>query len=227
MRYLITGGAGFIGSHLAEALLHTGHEVLVLDNFSTGRQQNIAKIENQKGFELICASVMEEEITRECVRSVDRVYHLASAVGVQLIIQEPVRTIETIVDGAAAVLGACARYRKPVLITSTSEVYGKSSKVPFCETDDLVIGPPDVPSLELRHGQGGRRIPGPGPLAPFAASRGGRPLVQHRWAAAERAVRDGHSAIRATGPFGSPDHGLRATARRRAVSATSATWSAP
>jgi UDP-glucose 4-epimerase len=142
MRYLITGGAGFIGSHLAEALLEAGHEVLVLDNFSTGRQQNIAHLEGRQGFELICASVMDAELTRESVRSVDRVFHLASAVGVQLIIQQPVKTIETIVDGASVVLSACARYRKPVLITSTSEVYGKSSKVPFSEADDLVIGPP-------------------------------------------------------------------------------------
>ncbi len=142
MRYLITGGAGFIGSHLAEALLQAEHEVLVLDNFSTGRQQNIAHLEGRKDFELICADVVDEAITRDCVRSVDRVFHLASAVGVQLIIEQPVRTIETIVDGAAAVFNACARYRKPVLITSTSEVYGKSRKVPFAETDDLVIGSP-------------------------------------------------------------------------------------
>jgi UDP-glucose 4-epimerase len=142
MRFLVTGGAGFIGSHLTEALLQADHEVLVLDNFSTGRQQNVAHLEGRKGFELICASVMDQPLTQDCVRSVDRVLHLASAVGVQLIIQQPVKTIETIVDGAAAVLGACARYRKPVLITSTSEVYGKSLKVPFAETDDLVIGPP-------------------------------------------------------------------------------------
>jgi UDP-glucose 4-epimerase len=142
MRFLVTGGAGFIGSHLAEALLDAEHEVLVLDNFSTGRQQNVAHLACRKGFELISASVTDEELTRDCVRSVDRVFHLASAVGVQLIIREPVRTIETIVDGAAAVFDACARYRKPVLLTSTSEVYGKSPKVPFAETDDLVIGPP-------------------------------------------------------------------------------------
>jgi len=142
MRFLVTGGAGFIGSHLAEVLLDAGHEVLVLDDFSTGRQQNVAHLEGRKHFELIAASVTDEELTQDCVRSVDRVFHLASAVGVQLIIQQPVRTIETIVDGAAAVFHACARYRKPVLITSTSEVYGKSRKVPFAETDDLVIGPP-------------------------------------------------------------------------------------
>ena len=142
MRFLITGGAGFIGSHLAEALLRSQHEVLVLDNFSTGRQQNVAHLEGQKGFELICADVTDEQITTDCVRSVDRVFHLASAVGVQLIIREPVKTIETIVNGADSVFRACARYRKPVLITSTSEVYGKSPKVPFSESDDLLIGPP-------------------------------------------------------------------------------------
>lgn len=142
MRFLVTGGAGFIGSHLAEALLGAEHEVLVLDNFSTGRQQNVAQIEGRPGFELICADVRDADLTRDCVKSVDRVFHLASAVGVQLIIREPVKTIETIVDGAATVFTACARYRKPVLITSTSEVYGKSAKVPFSENDDLVIGPP-------------------------------------------------------------------------------------
>jgi len=142
MRYLVTGGAGFIGSHLAEALLEAGHHVLVLDDFSTGRHENLAHLEGHNGFQLICASVTDPEVTRDCVREVDRVFHLASAVGVRLIIDQPVRTIETIVDGAATVLSACARYRKPVLITSTSEVYGKSAKVPFAETDDLVIGPP-------------------------------------------------------------------------------------
>jgi len=142
MRYLITGGAGFIGSHLCEALLDDGHEVVILDDFSTGRHENIEHFEQSERLAVLCASVTEEEITRECVRDADRVYHLASAVGVQLIIDEPVKTIETIVEGTATVLKACARYRKPVLITSTSEVYGKSLSVPFSEDDDSVIGPP-------------------------------------------------------------------------------------
>jgi len=142
MRYLVTGGAGFIGSHLCESLLQAQHQVLVLDDFSTGRQQNIAHLEGRKDFELICADVTDLDVARDCVRGVDRVFHLASAVGVELIIREPIRTIETMVDGAAAVFDAAARYRKPVLFTSTSEVYGKSPKVPFRETDDLVIGSP-------------------------------------------------------------------------------------
>ncbi len=142
MRYLVTGGAGFIGSHLCESLLEAQHQVLVLDDFSTGRQQNIAHLEGRKDFELICADVTDLEVARDCVRAVDRVFHLASAVGVELIIRDPIRTIETMVDGAAAVFDAAARYRKPVLFTSTSEVYGKSPKVPFRESDDLVIGSP-------------------------------------------------------------------------------------
>ncbi len=142
MRYLVTGGVGFIGSHLTEALLSAGHEVLILDDFSTGRHENIAHLEGNARLEVVCDTVVDPHITAECVRRVDAVFHLASAVGVQLIIDQPVKTIETIVEGTASVLRASARYRKPVLITSTSEVYGKSQKVPFSEDDDLVIGPP-------------------------------------------------------------------------------------
>jgi UDP-glucose 4-epimerase len=123
-------------------LLHDGHEVLILDDYSTGRHENIAHLEHSSSLEVVCASVVESPVTRECVRDVERVFHLASAVGVRLIIDEPVKTIETIVEGTASVLDACGRYRKPVLITSTSEVYGKSQKVPFSEEDDSVIGPP-------------------------------------------------------------------------------------
>lgn len=141
MRILITGGAGFIGSHLCDALIASGHSVTVLDDFSTGRHENIAHLEGHPLFELVCADIADEAIVRECVARVDRVYHLASAVGVRLIVEQPVRTIETIVHGTAVVMKACSRYRKPVLITSTSEVYGKSTKVPFSEDDDLVIGP--------------------------------------------------------------------------------------
>jgi len=142
MRYLVTGGAGFIGSHLTEALLSRDHEVLILDDFSTGRHENIAHVEQCDRLQVICASVTDADLVRDCVPSVDGVFHLASAVGVRLIIDEPVKTLETNVEGTAVVLEACARHRKPVLITSTSEVYGKSDKVPFSEDDDSVIGPP-------------------------------------------------------------------------------------
>ncbi len=142
MRYLVTGGAGFIGSHLCEALLGDGHEVTILDDFSTGRHQNIRQLEENPKLKVIYASVLEQDVARDCVRDADRVFHLASAVGVQLIIDEPVKTIETIVEGTATLLAAAARYRKPVLLTSTSEVYGKSKKMPLAEDDDTVIGAP-------------------------------------------------------------------------------------
>ncbi len=142
MRYLVTGGAGFIGSHLTESLLGDNHEVSVLDDFSTGRAENIAHLTPCGRLEVIRASVTEAKIVDRCVQRADAVFHLASAVGVQLIIDEPVKTIETIVDGAQVVLEACARGDRPVLITSTSEVYGKSTEVPFSEDDDSVIGPP-------------------------------------------------------------------------------------
>ncbi len=142
MRYLITGGAGFIGSHLAEALLERGDSVVVLDNFTTGSHENIRSLESREGFRLVYGSVTDRELVTECVKEVDRVYHLASAVGVNLIIEKPIETIETIVEGASIVFGACARYRLPVLLTSTSEVYGKSEALPFCEDADSIIGPP-------------------------------------------------------------------------------------
>jgi len=141
LRILVTGGAGFIGSHLCDALVASGHSVLALDDFSTGRHENIAHLEGHALFSLVSADIGDEAIVRECVAAADRVFHLASAVGVRLIVEQPVRTIETIVHGTSVVMKACARYRRPVLITSTSEVYGKSSKVPFSEEDDLVIGP--------------------------------------------------------------------------------------
>jgi UDP-glucose 4-epimerase len=141
MRYLITGGAGFIGSHLAERLIDEGHGVLVLDDLSTGRFENVAHLEGRTGFELRVASVTQPAIVERCVTKCQGVFHLASAVGVRLVVEEPVKTIETIVTGTDVVLRACARYRRPVLLTSTSEVYGKSEKVPFRESDDCVLGP--------------------------------------------------------------------------------------
>jgi UDP-glucose 4-epimerase len=141
MRYLITGGAGFIGSHLAERLLAIGDEVLALDDLSTGRYENVAHLEGRPGFELRVASVTEARVVERCVTECGAVYHLASAVGVRLVVEQPVRTIETIVNGTDVVLRACARYRRPMLLTSSSEVYGKATKVPFAEDDDCVMGP--------------------------------------------------------------------------------------
>src|SRR5215213_2221578 len=111
-----------------------GHGVLVLDDLSTG-------LEGRPGFELRVASVTESGVVERCVTDCQAVFHLASAVGVRLVVEEPVKTIETIVGGTDVVLRACARYRRPFLLTSTSEVYGKSDRIPFAEGDDCVMGP--------------------------------------------------------------------------------------
>jgi UDP-glucose 4-epimerase len=141
MRYLVTGGSGFIGSYLCERLIDDGHSVVALDDLSTGRFDNVAHLEARAGFSLIVASVCDPGVVESCVIDCQAVFHLASAVGVRLVVEEPVRTIETIVNGTDTVLRACARYRRPLLLTSTSEVYGKGTKIPFAEGDDCVMGP--------------------------------------------------------------------------------------
>jgi UDP-glucose 4-epimerase len=140
-RVLVTGGAGFIGSHLCERLHADGHSVTVLDDLSTGRYANIAALEKKPEFKLFVDSVLNESLTGELVHECDAVYHLASAVGVELIVSRPVHTVESIVDATEVVLRACARNRKPILITSTSEVYGKGTSIPFREDDDTLSGP--------------------------------------------------------------------------------------
>ncbi|MGH9254667.1 MAG: GDP-mannose 4,6-dehydratase [Vicinamibacterales bacterium] len=141
MRALITGGAGFIGSHLAERLLELGHEVLVLDNLSTGAIENIAHLKPAKQFSYVIDSVTSESLLAEMVDSSDVVFHLAAAVGVKLIVEQPVHTIETNVHGTEVVLKHANKKKKLVFIASTSEVYGKSTDVPFRESADVVLGP--------------------------------------------------------------------------------------
>jgi UDP-glucose 4-epimerase len=141
MRALITGGAGFIGSHLAEALLTRGDEVFVLDDLSTGSIENIDPLRPNRRFRYTIDSVMNEPVTAELVDRVDVVFHLAAAVGVRLIVESPVNTIETNVHGTEAVLKLANKKKKKVVLTSTSEVYGKSNVVPFREDADLVLGP--------------------------------------------------------------------------------------
>jgi UDP-glucose 4-epimerase len=143
MKILITGGAGFIGSHLADKFIGDGHEITVIDNLSTGRYSNVEHLEGHERFRLIIDTVLNEKLMEELIRESDRVYHMASAVGVRLIMERPVQTIETIFRGTDVVLGLCSRFRKRVLIPSTSEVYGKGVSVPFTEDDDLLTGPTD------------------------------------------------------------------------------------
>jgi len=141
MRALITGGAGFIGSHLAEALLDAGHQVLVLDNLSTGSMENIAHLKGRSGFEYFIDTVENEGLLAELIDRGDVVFHFAAAVGVKLIVEQPVYTIETNVHGTEVVLKHANKKKKLVVIASTSEVYGKSEAVPFREDSDLVLGP--------------------------------------------------------------------------------------
>jgi UDP-glucose 4-epimerase len=141
VRAFITGGAGFIGSHLAEALLASGHEVSILDDLSTGSIQNIEHLKGRVGFRYTIDSVTNEPLLAELIDGCDVVFHLAAAVGVKLIVEAPVHTIETNVHGTEVVLRHANKKKKLVVIASTSEVYGKSTSVPFKEDDDLVMGP--------------------------------------------------------------------------------------
>ncbi len=141
MTYLITGGAGFIGSHLVEALLDAGHRVTVIDDLSTGSMENIAHLKDRPGFECVIDTITNEPVLADLIGRCDGVFHLAAAVGVKLIILSPVKTIETNIYGTELVLKHADKKHKNVLITSTSEVYGKKKEVPYRETDDLVFGP--------------------------------------------------------------------------------------
>src|SRR6476620_4390891 len=145
MRVLITGGAGFVGSHLAEALLDRGDEVYALDNLSTGSIDNISHLKSHPKFHYTIDTVMNEPVLAELVDRCDVIVHLAAAVGVKLIVEAPVHTIETNVHGTEVVLKHANKKKKLVVIASTSEVYGKSAEVPFREDSDLVLGPTTKP----------------------------------------------------------------------------------
>jgi len=141
MHILVTGGAGFIGSHLTERLLSLGHNVVAIDDLSTGSVSNIATFRTHSAYTFHADSIFNRHLMAELVDMADVVIHLAAAVGVKRIVEFPVQTIETNVAGSEIVLGLASKKCKRVLITSTSEVYGKSTKLPFSETDDLVLGP--------------------------------------------------------------------------------------
>ena len=144
MKALVTGGAGFIGSHLCEALLERGDEVVALDDLSTGRLENIDQLKRKSRFQFIQNSAANQALMDELVEGCDLVYHLAAAVGVELIISEPVKTIQTNLRTCEAVLASAARFGRCILLTSSSEVYGKGKAVPFRENDDTVLGSTSV-----------------------------------------------------------------------------------
>jgi UDP-glucose 4-epimerase len=141
MKILITGGAGFIGSHLAERLVEEGNQVVVIDNLSTGRLENIESIKTNGNFHYTIGSILNRELLEKLMEGVDQVYHLAAAVGVKYIIENPLLSLRTNILGTENVLELANKYKAKVLITSTSEIYGKSDKVPFHEDDDRLLGP--------------------------------------------------------------------------------------
>lgn len=144
LRYLVTGGAGFIGSHLADALVDDGHEVLALDNLSTGSLANTAQLRSNDHFSFVPGSVLDAQLIDELVEECDAVVHLAAAVGVRLIVEQPLKTLVTNIRGSETVLEAAHRYRRPVFVASTSEIYGKNSSPGLTETSDRILGAPSM-----------------------------------------------------------------------------------
>jgi UDP-glucose 4-epimerase len=141
LRYLITGGAGFIGSHLAERLLERGESVVLLDNLSTGSMENIRHLKGSENLQYHLDGIENQQLLAELVDDANVIFHFAAAVGVKLIVESPVRTIETNVNGTQMILEAASKKKKLVVLASTSEVYGKNTNVPFHEDADLVLGP--------------------------------------------------------------------------------------
>lgn len=145
MKVLVTGGAGYIGSHLVDALLKRGDEVYVIDNLSTGKVANIQHHLGGSNFHFVNDTILNEPLVDRLVSRVDLVYHLAAVVGVRHVVQDPLAAVSTNVQGAEVVLGAAFRHWKKVVLASSSEIYGKSIKVPFHEEDDRVLGPTSIP----------------------------------------------------------------------------------
>ena len=141
MRILVTGGAGFIGSHLSEALLGRGHDVWALDDLSTGRLENLATFERHPRFRFLHGDVTDPALVQGLVAQCDQVFHLAAAVGVKYVLENPLRSLLTNIRGTEVVLEAAASHGRKVMLFSSSEVYGKGSKLPFAEGDDCVMGP--------------------------------------------------------------------------------------
>lgn len=142
MHYLITGGAGFIGSHLADKLISEGHRVTALDNLSTGKYENIKHLESNANFELVVGTILNEYLVDKLAERCDAIFHLAAAVGVELIVNHPLESLTTNIKGSEIILEMAHRYHKKVLITSTSEIYGKNTQGPLKEDQDRILGSP-------------------------------------------------------------------------------------
>ena len=206
MNAFITGGAGFIGSHLAEALLAAGHQVTVLDNLSTGAMENIEHLKAHPGFRYVIDSVTNEPVLAELIDGADVVFHLAAAVGVKLIVEAPVHTIETNVHGTEVVLKHANKKKKLVVIASTSEVYGKSTDVPFREDADLVMGPTTKHRWAYACSKAIDEFLALAYWKEKEAAGHHRALLQHRRPAPDRPLRHGHPQLRAAGAGRPADH---------------------
>ena len=142
MKYLVTGGSGFIGSHLTDALLKRGDSVVVLDDLSTGSAKNLESLTSNPNLDIVSGSILDRTLVEQFVARVDHVLHLAAAVGVFNIVNNPLKSLETNIGGTETVLGACAKYAKPFFLTSSSEIYGKNTNVPLNEESDRIVGSP-------------------------------------------------------------------------------------
>ena len=142
MKALITGGGGFIGSHLAESLVLQGHDVVALDNLSTGRMENCSTLQGNPAFQLVIGSILDERLVDKYIERCDVVFHLAAAVGVELIVNKPLESLTTNIRGSEIILETAYRYHKKLLITSTSEIYGKNVDGPLRENQDRILGSP-------------------------------------------------------------------------------------
>ena len=192
-RCLVTGGAGFIGSHLTERLLELGHDVVVLDNLSTGRAANLVHLEGHARLTIRVGSITDPVLLAEVTTGTDVIYHMAAAVGVKLVADDPVRTIETNIYPTEVLLRLAAQGKQRVFLASTSEVYGKNPKERWTEEDDLAA------ALGLRMLEGDRRVLGAGLLPQVRAEGGDRPVLQCRRAATSRPLRHGDPQIRRSG----------------------------
>ena len=214
MRALVTGGAGFIGSHLSELLLDEGWEVFALDDLSTGDEANIFHLREREGFHLVVDSVLSQSVVSELVHRCDVVYHLAAAVGVRLIVEQPGRTLLTNVQGAENVLEYCARFEKPVLIASSSEVYGNHPEDVLARGERAAdLRADDREALGLRRHEGARRVPRAGASPRARPALRDRAPLQHRRATAEQPLRERRS--RASCRARCPESRSRSTATAR------------